>query len=473
MLKHSLLTRALTRCTATLFTASSLAVTGLAAVPIVAPCLNPTWANHHSGSRRNEQHYGNDARDGRDGADGRHGRSGENRTINLPNASPIQLDLSGEAGEDGRNGEDAEWRRCGRQPRNTRYDLQAADGGDGGDGGHGGDGGDGGALTVYYADPADLRQIYVNAIAGRGGDGGWGGDGTRGCNCDDDSWRVERCEDGNCTDERYECEDGDDGDDGRSGQGGAAGEIGRLIAINQLDPLPAERPRTTAAISTLANQTVSLSRNLWQTQSGARNLLAPGSVIADDYQSYAGHIERQFALDWQAPQSVSSFQDNLTVSLLPSGEFGVQFPDDYWLIGSSTQQADLTTYRVDGMVPVSQVTQLAMGRVSGRSRTFEVSVIDRAQLSDELDTQFRIRYSTARETGREGGTRTRYTVQHEGPVSTDLITQDNNRFTLALGRLPIRSQLMSGGTQVKVELIATRSYGENSKDQTLTWTGRL
>ena len=162
-------------------------------------------------------------------------------------------------------------------------------------------------------------------------------------------------------------------------------------------------------------------------------------------------------------------RDDLTVSLLSSGEIGVQFPEGYWLIGDSTKQADLTTYRVDGMVPVSQVTQLAMGRVTGRSRTFEVSVIDRAQLSDELDTQFRIRYSTAR----DGGIRPRYTVQHEGPVPDDLITQDYDRFTLALGRLPIRSQLMSGGTQVKVELIVTRSYGENAKEQTLTWTGRL
>lgn len=469
MLNPSALTRVFTRCTATLFTASSLAVTGLVAVPIVAPCTMTTWANHHTGSRRGVQHYGNDARDGRDGADGRNGRGGENRTLTLPNASSVQFDLSGEAGEDGRYGEDAERRRCTRQPRNTRYDLQAADGGDGGDGGNGGRGGDGGTLTVYYTDPVDLRQVYVNAIAGRGGDGGWAGDGTRGCNCDDDSWRIERCSDGNCSEERYECEDGDDGHNGQNGRGGSAGDIGRLVAINQLEPLPAESPQATRSISTLANQTVSLSRNLWRTQSGARTLLAPGSVIADDYQAYAGYIERQFALDWQAPQAASNLSDNLTVSLLPSGEIGVQFPDDYWLLGSSIKQDDLTTYRVDGMVSVSQVTQLAMGRVTGRSRTFEVSVIDQAQLSDELDTQFRIRYSTAR----EGGTRARYTTHYEGPVPDDLMVQDYDRFTLALGRLPIRSQLMSGGTQVKVELIATRSYGENAKEQTLTWTGRL
>ena len=316
--------------------------------------------------------------------------------------------------------------------------------------------------------------MYVNASAGSGGDGGRGGNGTRGCHCDDDSWRVEICEDGTCTEEHYECDDGDDGYDGRDGHDGAAGKIGRLVAINQLDPLPAETPSTVMAVSTLANQTISLSRNLWRTQAGARGLLAPGSVIADDYQLYAGHIERQFKLDWQAPQDASRISDNLAVSLLPSGEVDVQFPEDYWLLGSRMDQDELTTYRVDGMVPVSQVTQLAMGRVAGRSRTFEVNVIDQAQLSDELETEFHIRYSTSREGGgRDEGTRTRYTVQHEGPVPSDLIVRDHNRFTLALGRLPIRSQLMSGGTQVKVELIATRRYGENSKQQPLTWTGRL
>jgi len=470
LLRSKLWSIVLIRRATTLFTAGSLAIGGLATVPIVAPCSTATWADHHSNSRRGERYYGDDARDGRDGVDGRNGRDGENRTISLPSGFPIQLELSGEAGEDGRDGEDAERRRCARQPRNTRYDLQAADGGDGGDGGNGGRGGNGGTVTVYYADPVALRQVYVNAIAGRGGDGGRGGNGVRGCNCDDDSWRIKRCtEDGNCTDERYECEDGDDGDYGQGGRGGAAGNTGRLVAINQLEPLPAETPAVTTAIATLADQTISLSRNLWQTRSGARNLLAPGSNISDSYQAYTGHIERQFALDWQAPQSANSLRDNVTVSLLASGDVGIQFPEDYWLQGSSTKQADVTTYRVDGIIPVAQVTQLAMGRVAGRSRTFEVNVIDRARLSESLDTAFRIRYSTAR----DRGTRTRYTVQHEGPIPSDLIVRDNNRFTLALGRLPIRSQLMSGGTQARVEIIATRRYGENSKQQTITWTGRL
>ena len=222
-------------------------------------------------------------------------------------------------------------------------------------------------------------------------------------------------------------------------------------------------------MSSLANLTVTLSRNLWDTRNNAKNLLASGSTVASSYRFYTGHIERQFTLDWQAPQAAQTFTESLDLELRPSGQVNVDFPEAYWLLGEIIEQETLTTYRVDGIVPVAEVAQLALGRVAGRSRTFEVNVVDLAQRSDVLVTQFEVRYSTSNDDGR----RRRYDLEFDGPVPADLIVQDHNRFTLALGRLPIRSQLLSGGTRAQVELTIIRSYGNNSAEQTLTWTGEI
>ncbi len=412
--------------------------------------------------------YGQDGRDGRDGRAGRDGRDGIDQIIQAT-GDPIRVDLSGTDGEDGDHGEDADWVFCRRQPRAPRHDLQAADGGDGGDGGHGGQGGNGGNLTVYYTNPSALRQILVEAEGGRGGRGGRGGDGTDGCECDYERWTVEVCKDGICKLEDYDCDDGRDGRDGKDGRDGEKGRLGQLVLINQTEPLPQESPSQSRTLDRLANQTITLSRNLWETRRGAKNLLAPGSIIANDYQVYTGHIERQFALDWQAAQSMDTLTEAVELELQPNGEVSVNFPESYWLLGETLQQETLTTYRVDGIVPVAEVTQLAVGRVDGRSRTFQVNVVDLAQHSEVLDTRFEVRYSTTN----EGGSRSRYFVEFEGPVPENLVQQDHNRFTLSLGRLPIRSQLLSGGTQARVELNIIRSFGDNSAEQTLTWQGEI
>lgn len=414
------------------------------------------------------QNFGQDGRDGRDGRSGRDGRNGTSQTI-WATGNPVRVDLSGADGEDGSDGEDAGWFRCRRQPRHVRHDLRAADGGDGGAGGDGGKGGHGGTLTVHYTNPSELRQILVEAAGGRGGRGGRGGDGTDGCNCSDRRWTVEVCQDGTCRQEAYECDDGRDGRDGRNGHQGDGGHQGQLVLINQTEPLPQEAPSQSQTVASLANQTITLSRNLWETRSGAQNLLAPGSTIASNYEMYAGHIERQFTLDWQASQAASTFTESLDVALQPDGQVSLDFPEAYWLLGETMEQDTLTTYRVDGIVPVAEVTQLAVGRVDGRSRTFEVNVVDLAQRSDQLETRFEVRYSTSGNNGR----RRRYDLEFEGPVPDALVQQDHNRFTLSLGRLPIRSQLLSGGTRAQVELRVIRSFGTQTAEQTLTWQGEI
>ena len=451
--------RYLARLGISALTAGTLTLTGWVSLAAIDVCGSAALASHQ---------FGRDGRDGRNGRAGRNGRDSANQTVRAT-GDPVRIDLAGTDGEDGGYGEDGEWVRCRRQPRNERRNLQAAAGGNGGHGGDGGRGGDGGSLTIHYANSNELRQILVTAAGGRGGRGGRGGNGTDGCNCHDRRWSVEVCKDGTCHNEEYQCYDGRDGTDGRNGRNGEGGSLGGLVLVNQLEPLPQETPEQSQAVASLANQTVTLSRNLWDTRDNAKNLLASGSTVASSYRFYTGHIERQFTLDWQAPQTAQTFTEPLDLELRPNGQIDIDFPEAYWLLGETVEQETLTTYRVDGIVPVAEVAQLALGRVDGRSRTFEVNVVDLAQRSDVLETRFEVRYSTASSSGR----RRRYDLEFDGPVPADLIVQDHNRFTLALGRLPIRSQLLSGGTRAQVELTIIRSYGNNSAEQTLTWTGEI
>ncbi|MEM8807581.1 MAG: collagen-like protein [Cyanobacteria bacterium P01_G01_bin.38] len=446
--------KALTIAFGTLALSSTLAI-----VPIDT-CV---WA-----SRSSARHYGTDGNAGQMGRDGRAGNDGQNQTIRAT-GNPFNLDLLGSHGRDGEDGEDGRRPRCRRQPDRGNGDLRAANGANGGDGGRGGNGGRGGTLTVYYTDPSQLRQILVNADGGRSGRGGRGGRGTAGCECDDRQWTITTCTDGTCTSKDYDCYDGTDGRYGNDGNPGENGEVGQLVLINQTEPLPDEAPTQTVALATIT-EPIELSRNLWETRSGAPALLASGSVIADSYQHYTGHITGRFQLDWQAARSQTQFTEVLNLALAPSGQIQLAFPEDLWISGETRQTETLTTYRVDGIVRAQEATRLAMGQVSGHSRTFEMNLVDLGRQSDLVDTQFLIRYRTTRD---DNPRRARYVTQYEGTIPAELISRDHNRFSLALGRLPIRSQLLSAGTQAQIEITAVRSYGGRSAEQKLDWQGRI
>jgi hypothetical protein len=53
------------------------------------------------------------------------------------------------------------------------------------------------------------------------------------------------------------------------------------------------------------------------------------------------------------------------------------------------------------------------------------------------------------------------------------VTLTNNRFELALGQLPIEARLLRPGTYAQLDIIALRSLGNQSAEQTLTWQGQL
>lgn len=421
------------------------------------------------------RNYGTAGSRGTDGRSGRNGRDGQNQTI-FVDSSSVNLDLSGQDGEDGEDGSHGYRPTCQRQPENVHHDIYAPSGGTGGNGGRGGDGGNGGFLTLYYNDLADLRNIFVRATPGEGGRGGRGGSGALGCRCHRSSWEVETCtgtlgqSDHKCTKRRYRCYDGSSGSNGINGRNGNTGQLGILSIINSKETLAADNPTLKLPISQLTSQQFKLSKNKWNIRRGATSLLASGSVIADEYREFEQRLEETFQLIWQEKQPIASFDNQeVTVNLTDSQQVEVKFTENLWVEGNTTREANLTTFTVNHAIPQKDVMRLAVADFADAGENLKLTIVDLAAKSEVIKTQFRVKF---RSQDRFGGS-SNYKTEYEGDIPNALVTRDHNRFILALGKLKIPNHALRSGVNVDIEVVATRSLGERSAQQTINWQSAI
>ncbi len=320
--------------------------------------------------------------------------------------SPLTLNLAGRDGSSGATGKDGLASDC--PPVNvqqTRENVRMADGGDGGNGGNGGDGGNGGSLTVYTRDLTNLNHISVNAAGGQGGQPGQGGAGSAGCDCSQPFWTTETCSGGRpgdsnyrCITETFTCYDGQDGINGRNGIVGRAGNLGKLTVLNLDRPLEPDRPSISVPFSTLKDSGYTLSKNLWETRTGAIQLLAPGSVIDDEYQLLTQRIEKSFFLLWNAPQPFERFAGtNANLTLNETEGIQVDLPDDLWLEGTTQQRENVTEFVVYNALWERDATRLGRIALSGNGRNLKLFVTDEAGQSNLMATKFRLRYRVTQE----------------------------------------------------------------------------
>ncbi|HYW18724.1 MAG TPA: collagen-like protein [Nodularia sp. (in: cyanobacteria)] len=392
------------------------------------------------------------------------------------NGSSVNLDLSGDNGEDGEDGSRAYINSCNHQLDNVHHDIHAPSGGTGGNGGTGGDGGNGGSLTLYYTDLADLQTIFVRTNPGEGGRGGRGGSGASGCRCQRRSWEIETCTgtpgktDYKCTKKRYRCYDGRTGSNGNNGRNGSRGNLGTLTIINSKEPLTADNPTLKLPLSQLIGQKFNLSKNKWNLRRGATSLLAPGSVIADEYREFAQRLETAFQLIWQAPEPIANFDNqSVNASLTDSEQVEVTFANDLWVEGSSKTEANLTTFTVNHAISQKDVTRLAVAEFAEAGQNLKLNIVDLAAKSAVIQTQFQVKFRAQDRFDQSSNYKTAY----EGVIPNQLVTRDHNRFILALGQLKIPDHFLVPGVTVDIEVVATRSLGERSTKQTINWRGAI
>ncbi|MGB7274816.1 MAG: hypothetical protein WBC69_16085 [Geitlerinemataceae cyanobacterium] len=441
-----------------LLIAVTLANVAVASQPSLSQSSKAKWDFSNSGKM---------SRSETDGRSGREGRDGESQTI-FANGTAVNLDLSGGDGIDGADGSDGE--NCSLS--NVSFDTNPPNGGDGGRGGDGGNGGNGGSLTVYYTNLEDLKNISIRSLGGRGRFGGRGGRGGQGCQCpprfpESGARHNDVHEDRN---DHYHCIDGRNGIKGADGRDGTDGNLGTLWIVNATEELPPEIPTLTVPIADLTDRTFSLSRHIWETRSGVTNLLASGSIIADEYKEFVERLEGTFQLVWQANRPLADFADGSAIlDIQEDGGVEIIFPEEVWVNGQMERQNDQTVFTVENAIAKQEATQLQVAEFSGNGSDLQLALVDLAQKSDLIETQVQIEYrSTDRDSGRE-----HYRTRYEGEIPVELIRRDRNRFVLDLGKLPIDSRFLQSEISVQIELTLTRSFGGKSAQQEVNWQGEI
>ena len=442
------------------------------------------------------------------GEDGVDGQDGATRSI-LPEDLPVRLDLSGSDGSDGRNGAAGRSASCSNNSDSENYDdlgplpspqTYPRNSSRGGSGGNGGDGGDGGSLLVFYRSLEDLSQIFVISNGGRGGEGGRGGPGGRGCrycppnlqapdidlpadfpevevpNFEQIKASGDRPSNLSNKDSALRCITRPGGSSGSAGRDGEEGEKGRLYLVEHGTELKPDQPTQSVRLSSFGqSQPFSLSKNLWQAHRGALMLLAPGSVIAEDYYEYVGRLEQDYVLAWNAPQPATDFRDeSVKLTLMQTGEVEILSPENTWLLSQVSTQDGVTQIAIQQAVAREDASQLTWVRLSGQQSNLSVSLIDQARKSDILTTQFQLKYRVARDRQTDRpARRTGYVNRYDGPIPLELVERDHQRFTLNLGGLPIDEQYLQAGLDIDIELTAIRSLGDRSAEQKITWRGKV
>lgn len=418
--------------------------------------------------------FGRKGPNGKDGSPGDNGINGNNQVIYTDGAS-LTLDVSGKDGGNGGNGEPAQSPVCEGQPVNRPTNLTAAEGGNGGNGGDGGNGGNAGSPTIYATNLAHLKTILLKANGGKGGTAGQGGLASQGCRCSQPFWTVETCSGGKpgdpdyrCTSQEFRCTDGNNGIAGRNGREGRSGQSGQLTLINLNKPLEPDRPSASATFAEIRNQGFLLSKNTWETRQGAKLLFAEGSIVEDQYRMLVSRLERSFFMTWSAPQPFAQFADR-PVTLTLENEQGIQvkFPGDIWLEATTQSQKDnnVTEFVVYNAILASDATRLGDETLSGKGTDLKLTLVDQANRSNLIATQFTLKYKTTRSQDLRFRPASDFTTRYEGTIPPELIQQTGDRFILNIGKLPIDPDSLKPGIGIEVELTATRTFAGNSATQ--------
>jgi len=247
-----------------------------------------------------------------------------------------------------------------------------------------------------------------------------------------------------------------------------------VTIINSDRPLNEDRDAATISFSELKDRGITLSRNQWETRTGAVELFAPESIVADQYVELVERIEKGILLIWDAPQPFTPFANQLaTVKLLDNQEVEIITPDDVWLEFTVVEENNLVDLIIVNALLPRDVLQLETTELSGNGDTLSLTVIDNAQQSDLVSSEFFIRYKTTEGVSdnfrRNRNTRTRF----EGEIPPELITYQDNQFIIAVGELPIDPVFLAPGTNVEIELIVTRSFQDKTATQQITNRGTI
>ena len=246
-----------------------------------------------------------------------------------------------------------------------------------------------------------------------------------------------------------------------------------MTLIQNYTSIPSENPSKRVTVAELQNQNITLSKNIWRSQSGLLSKLAAGSRVPNNYTEYVEFAEVPVSLTWQASQPQQSFNNALfDLQLENNRQVSVQQVGDLWLDYDVIAEGNGRKVTVKRAIAKSDATQLIRQGMTGQGRDLKMTLVDLGQYSDWIDTDFQVIYRTrdSKPEFREGYT---YTSRYEADLDAAYFEKNGEEFLLHLGDLPINFKYLQSGTGVEIEIKATRSFADNSTTQTILWTGIL
>jgi hypothetical protein len=408
--------------------------------------------------------FGYEGRDGYDGQSGYDGRTPENVVLKATGQT-VSLDLNGSDGRDGRDGENGEDATSCYQNK-PAANLRGADGGDGGNGGRGGDGGNGADITIYADNLTNLQKVFVSSRPGDGGRSGRPGYGARPCYCRTHSWQTTTCHQEKqpngtykevCYTNTYYCEDGQRGTDGNYVSDGGRGHAGSLTLIKRLADLEPVTPSLNVSLSQILSGTFTLSDNIWLTKTGARQLLAAGSFVADQFQEFSHKQLYPVAFAWEAKRPLSDFAGQSLTLKVNSSKTAVDvlMPSSIWYQARHESIQGTQKMVVEKILFAKEAEALTI-KVQGAKRELIAVVQDEAGVSDLLQTGFRLKL----ENEKFFGDKTLY----NGVVPKEFVTvEGGGKFTIRMGQLPgVPLKNIEPDDKIEIDLNVVRQLNQQS-----------
>lgn len=452
--------------------------------------------------------FGYDGRDGRDGASAQNGRDGDSFHI-YASGNPETLDLRGaDAPEHAQNGSYGGDATSCYQPTEN-YNVYGANGGSGGDGGNGGRGGHGGDAVIFYGSQADLGQILIYNSGGRGSSGAYGDQGGRGCRCTHYRWsrrycyndtvcrnericrpdticrdvrscrivngkevcsikkvcetkdlcRDERvCKDvRRCEDRHYSCQDGRDGMSGRNGSPGQTGSRGSIKIAKGIDAIPSESPSKTVSLLSLINNTVSLTKNIWEPKTGMLSLLARGSDVSNSYEEFVETAINTVSLEWLSDKNIEEFKDmSFSLNFNRTGYAQITINSQYLVKAKMVRTLDShTRIIIEDIYKKTDVNQLTSD-FSGEKEKIEITITDKAQLSLVVQNKIHLEF----EVGQFIGMKTLF----KGYVPADKMIVEAGKIVIKVGEIVSETKALKRGRKIRYSMTVNRAYSGSSVD---------
>ncbi len=245
--------------------------------------------------------------------------------------------------------------------------------------------------------------------------------------------------------------------------------------INSNQPLLEDQTSASVSFKQLKENGYTLSKNAWEIKNGARSILAANSTVQDQYRYLVSRSEHSFLIVWNTTRPFERFADQIVTLKLKDGpkpEIDYKIPDEVWIDAKEENRGNRTDLIVYNALLKKEAVQLEIVKLVGKESDLKLVVVDNANVSDLVNTEWQVVIKTSRSDPRFRATED-YVTRYQGSVPIKLIENKGNLFTLNLGQLQLNTKELRNGVGILIKLKVKRLMGNYSAEQSLKYENLL